>query len=252
MKSLIAILTDYGLRDGFVGALKGVTLSINPEVQIVDLSHQVRPFDILEGALILKAHYSYFPKGTVFLCVVDPGVGSERMPVAIRSGNYFFVGPNNGIFDLALRSMGKQIECYRIERFTLPRVNETFHGRDVFAPVAAHISKGLPINEVGNPVSYTYILDWKEPKEDGDVLWGEVVYIDHFGNCVTNLPCGRYVEAYFRDMTIRVVPYFLKAEKGEPAMVCGSFGFMEVFLPMDNLHEKFKVLKGERVGVKKV
>ncbi len=102
---VIALLTDFGTSDGFAGAMKGVILNINPGVQIVDISHDIEPFDILGGALLLKAHYSYFPKGTVFIAVVDPGVGSERKPLAIKCGDYFFVGPDNGIFDLVIKDL---------------------------------------------------------------------------------------------------------------------------------------------------
>jgi len=246
---VIAILTDFGTRDGFVGAMKGVILSISPEAKMVDISHEVEPFDVLGGGMLLKAHYSYFPKGTVFLCVVDPGVGSQRLPLAVKGDDYYFVGPHNGLFDLTLREL-RDVRAFRIENFTLPRVNQTFHGRDVFAPVAAHLSKGIPIQEVGSPVDYNFCLEWEEPKEGGDILWGKVVYFDRFGNCITNIPCGQYEYGVFRGERLRVVSYFLQAQEGKPALVCGSFGFMELFLPMENAKERLKVQKGERVGVK--
>ena len=249
MGGVIAILTDFGTKDGFVGAMKGVILSINSEAKIVDISHHVEPFDVMGGALILKAHYSYFPKGTVFLCVVDPGVGSERLPIALKTRDYYFVGPNNGIFDLALREQ-EDIRAFRIERFSLPRLNNTFHGRDVFAPVAGHLSRGVPIEEVGTPVEYKFSLEWEEPEEEGGILWGKVVYFDRFGNCITNIPCGNYEYGIFRSQRLKVVSYFLEAEREKPALVCGSFGFMELFLPMESAKEKLRVERGEMVGVK--
>ncbi|MEJ5339631.1 MAG: SAM-dependent chlorinase/fluorinase [Aquificaceae bacterium] len=246
------MLTDFGLKDGFVGAMKGVILSINPEVQLVDLSHQVEPFNILHGALLLKAHFSYFPAGTIFLCVVDPGVGSERLPLVVVSGSYTFVGPYNGLFDLALRSIGETPRAFRIEKFTLPRINETFHGRDVFAPVAAWLSRGVAPEEVGSPTDYRFKLQWQEPEDRGDEILGSIVYFDSFGNAITNIPCGRYVEGYFRGERLRVVSYFLEAEMGKPALVCGSFRLMEIFLPMDNLRERLGVHTGEEVMLKKL
>lgn len=248
---LVAILTDFGLEDGFVGAMKGVILSVNPQAQIVDISHQVEPFNVLHGALLLKAHFSYFPEGTIFLCVVDPGVGSQRLPLVVKAGKYTFVGPYNGLFDLALRELKVKPQAFRIEKFTLPRKNETFHGRDVFAPVAGWLSRGLAPEEVGSPVEYHFSLQWEEPQEVENTLIGKIVYFDRFGNGITNIPCGNYEEGYFREKRLRVVSYFLEAEKGVPAVLCGSFGLMEVFLPMDNFREKLGAKVGEKVILKK-
>ncbi|WP_323700021.1 SAM hydrolase/SAM-dependent halogenase family protein [Pampinifervens diazotrophicum] len=249
----MAILTDFGLRDGFVGVMKGVILGINPEVQLIDISHEVEPFNILHGALLLKAHFSYFPKGTIFLCVVDPGVGSERLPIVVSSGGYTFVGPYNGLFDLALKNIEDKPKAYKInmEGFALSRINETFHGRDVFAPIAGWLSKGLAPQEVGSPIEYQFKLPWEEPEDMGDTVLGKILYFDRFGNGITNVPCGRYKEGYFRGQKLRVVSYFLEAEKGKPALVCGSFGLMEVFLPMENLKEKLGVRVGESITLKK-
>ncbi len=252
MRRVVAILTDFGTKDGFVGAMKGVILSINPEVQLVDISHEVEPFNVLEGALLLKAHFKYFPKGTIFLCVVDPGVGSERLPVVIEGGGYFFVGPMNGIFDLAIKDTRCKPKAHRIENFTLPRVNQTFHGRDVFAPAAGWLSRGVPLEKVGSPVEYSFSLNWVEPEDRGEEIWGRVLYFDRFGNCITNIPCGEYSVAYFRGQELPVISYFLKGERGKPALLCGSFGFMELVVPLGNAREVLKVSLGEVVGVKKL
>lgn len=250
MNSLIAILTDFGTRDGFVGAMKGVILSINPHAKIVDISHEVEAFNILHGALILRAHFSYFPKGTIFLCVVDPGVGSERLPIVVKTKEYIFVGPYNGIFDLAIKSMGGGIEAYKIERYTLPQISQTFHGRDIFAPVAAYLSKGIDPKEVGSPIKYRFSLDWEEAKVEEDFIKGKVIYFDRFGNCITNIPCGNYVEGVFRSSVLKVVSHYLEADKAMPALICGSFGLMELFIPMDSAKESLKIHLGEEVCVK--
>ncbi|MDQ7038772.1 MAG: S-adenosyl-l-methionine hydroxide adenosyltransferase family protein [Aquificota bacterium] len=248
---LVALLTDFGTGDGFVGAVKGVILSVNPEVRIVDISHEVEPFNILEGALILKAHYRYFPEGTVFLAVVDPGVGSERRPLALRCGVHFFVGPDNGIFDLAVEDIGEDPEAVLIEneKFTLPRVNNTFHGRDIFAPVAAYITRGVPLKEFGRSVSYERRLKFPRVTAEGKKVVGEIVYFDRFGNGITSIPCGDYSYGVFRGEKIKVVPYFQAGEKGKLSLTCGSFGFMELFVPMENAKERFRLRKGEEVVV---
>jgi len=245
----IALLTDFGTGDGFVGAMKGVILSINPGVQIVDISHEVEPFDILEGALLLKAHYKYFPTGTIFVAVVDPGVGSERKPVALRVGDYFFVGPDNGIFDLVVKELKGPPSAVVLEneKYQLPRVNNTFHGRDIFAPAAAYLSKGVPLKEFGREIDYEPKLNFPEAEGEGKKLRGEIIHFDRFGNAITNVPCGNYSHGEFRGERLKVVPFFQVGEEGGLNLICGSFGFMEIFTPMANAKEEFDLKIGEEV-----
>jgi len=243
----VVLITDFGLRDGFVGALKGVMLSINPNLQIVDLSHEVSPFEILEGALLLKAHYRYFPKGSIFVGVVDPGVGSQRRGMILETDNYLFVGPENGLFDLVLKEEGN-FRAYEIgEKYTLPRKNNTFHGRDVFAPVAAHLSLGVKPSEIGRKVNYRFFLNYPKPINEGDKVIGEIVYFDRYGNAVTNVPCGNFRGGIFRGESFKVVPFFLAGERDKLNSTCGSFGLMELFVPQDSARERFSLKKGERV-----
>ncbi len=250
METLIAMLTDFGTKDGFVGAMKGVILGINPKARIVDISHHVEPFNVMHGALLLKAHFSYFPKGTIFLCVVDPGVGSERLPLIVVSGDYTFVGPYNGLFDLALRDIGDKPRAYKIEKYTLPRISSTFHGRDIFAPACAHLSKGVKPEDFGKPVDYQFMLPWEEPREEEGYIIGKVIYFDHFGNCITNIPCGTYERGILRGKSLRIASHFLEVDT--PALICGSFGLMELFIPMESAREKLGVDLGEEVRVKVV
>ena len=245
---MIVLLTDFGERDGFVGAIKGVILSINPSATFVDLTHHVQPFNIKEGALILKAHYRYFPKNSLFLCVVDPGVGSERKGVVVRCGDYTFVGPMNGIFDLALKDIAKPVECYLIENFTLPRINQTFHGRDVFAPVCGYLSRGVPLDWVGSRIDYEFLLDWEEPERFEGGIKGKVVYFDRYGNAITNVPCHKYAKVLFREQTLKVVSHFLEGEKRKLNSLCGSFGYMELFVPMNSAKDAFGLKLGEEVS----
>ena len=244
----MVFLTDFGTADGFAGVMKGVALGINPELSFVDLTHEVAPFDILGGALILKAHYRYFPKGTIFVGVVDPGVGTERKAIAVRTPNYFFVAPMNGLLDLVLREE-KPLEVVELTnpKYRLKAVNNTFHGRDTFTPAGAYISRGVPLKELGKPVKYRYLLRFPKPKKLPKRVIGEIVYFDRFGNAVTNIPCERFRYCLFRNRKGRYVRAFLEGERNKPNFTCGSFGFVEVFLPMDSFRERFNPKRGERV-----
>ncbi|NPA41477.1 MAG: SAM-dependent chlorinase/fluorinase [Aquificae bacterium] len=245
----IALLTDFGTQDGFVGAMKGVIQSINPGVPVIDLSHEVQPFNVPEGALLLKAHYRYFPPGTVFVAVVDPGVGSERKPIAMRLGEYFFVGPDNGIFDLVVREFEGPPSVVILEnkKLQLPKPNNTFHGRDIFAPAGAYISRGVPLEEFGRSIEYKCRLNFPEVRREKECLIGQIIHFDRFGNAITNIPCGEYSHAEFRGEKLKIAPYFQAGDKEKLNAVCGSFGFMELFVPTESAREKFKLKEGEEV-----
>ena len=248
---VVALLTDFGSKDGFVGAVKGVILSFNPSATLVDITHEVEPFNILEGSLILKAHYRYFPKGTIFLCVVDPGVGSERKALALTGGDYTFVGPDNGIFDLVVEDLENSVRVFSIEnpKFMLPRINSTFHGRDVFAPAVGLLSRGLPPQELGPEINYTKRLNFPAIEKQGRFLVGEIIYFDRFGNAITNIPCGEYKRALFRDLDLRIVDHFLQGKEGELCCVCGSFGFLEIFVREASAKDMYGIVKGEKIRV---
>ena len=244
----IVLLTDFGERDGFAGVLKGVILSINPLAFPVDLTHYIESFDILGGALVLKAHYRYFPKGSIFVGVVDPGVGTKRKAIAVKTENYFFVGPMNGLFDLVLKEE-KPLEVVELTnpKYRLKAVNNTFHGRDIFAPAAAYISKGTPLRELGKPIKYRFLLDFPKAIRKPKRVIGEIVYFDHFGNAITNIPCSRFKYCLFRGFKAKFVKNFLSGSKEKPNSICGSFGFVELFIPKGSFKEIYKPKRGERV-----
>ena len=190
--SIITLTTDFGLKDGNVGVMKGVILAIAPEVQIVDLSHQISPQNIREAAFVLHRSAPYFPDGTIHLVVIDPGVGTARRPLAGRLGSQYFVGPDNGLITLWLRDMeekGLSAEFFHLDQqyYWLEKVSHVFHGRDIFSPVAAHLASGVLLAEMGTAITDPICLDFPQPKRTTNGWRGEVVYLDSFGNIATNL-----------------------------------------------------------------
>jgi len=244
----LVFLTDFGTSDGFVGAMKGVALAINPNLQLVDLSHEVEPFNVLEGALLLKAHYKYFPKGSIFVAVVDPGVGTKRKPIAVKTKNYLFVAPMNGLLDPVLEEE-KPLKVVEItnKRYMLKAVNNTFHGRDIFTPAAAHLSRGVPIENLGREIKYKKLLKFPKAKKLPKKVVGQIIHFDRFGNAITNVPCGRFRYCSFRNQKGKYVKAFLYGKPNRPNFTCGSFGFVEVFVPKGNFKEIFNAKRGERV-----
>src|SRR5262245_28139236 len=186
---IITLTTDFGLSDPFVGMMKGVILGIAPNAQLVDLTHEVHSYDILEAALIVEASYRYFPSGSVHVIVVDPGVGSERRPMAVAANGHIFVGPDNGVLSLVLDGNSAEARVYEItnQSFFRGPVSRTFHGRDIFAPVAAHLVRGTPIESVGRPILDFVKSPFPTPRLQAGKLSGTVLRIDKFGNIITNL-----------------------------------------------------------------
>ncbi len=188
MKGIITLTTDFGIIDPYVGAMKGVILSINPFVNIIDITHEICPQDIIGGAFAISQAYPYFPAGSIHVCVVDPGVGGKRSPIAIKTERYVFVGPDNGIFSFVLERE-RVLGCISLTNrdYFLDDISPTFHGRDIFAPAAAHISKGVGLYKLGIPVDNPFMLNIPKPSVSADAVIGEVLYIDHFGNLITNI-----------------------------------------------------------------
>lgn len=185
---IITLLTDFGTRDAFVGIMKGVILGIAPQAQIVDLSHDVPPQDILTGALTLRSAVPFFPPGTIHVAVVDPGVGSQRRAVVVETQDAFFVGPDNGLLSLTAppESTVRVVHLTNTQYF-LPRLSPTFHGRDVFAPVAAHLSHGISTEVLGPAIPSIEQLSLPAVERTDTQLTGNIIAIDHFGNLITNI-----------------------------------------------------------------
>jgi hypothetical protein len=236
---VISLMTDFGIKDGNVGVMKGVIWGIAPGVQISDLSHMIRPQNIREAAYILARSVAYFPKGTIHVVVVDPGVGTARRPMAAHIGDWFFVGPDNGIITLWLERAENEHwerEFVHLDKpeFWLSDVSHVFHGRDIFSPVAAHLANGTPVREMGSAFSNPVLDPFPGPQRTADGWRGEIVHIDHFGNIASNIRVEHLGEA-LRNMeriTVRVkgvvirgmVDTFGERPAGELVALLGSTG----------------------------
>jgi S-adenosylmethionine hydrolase len=191
--TVITLLTDFGLSDGYPGVMKGVIWKIAPNVQIADISHAIKPQDIYHGALALSRTAPFFPPGTIHIAVVDPGVGTQRRPIGLHLGEHYFIGPDNGLFTSVLEhaeSQGNTIQAFHLDQssYWLPDVSRVFHGRDIFAPVAAHLARGIPLEKMGSIIHdpIRLVIPHPEPIQGGG--WrGHIIEIDTFGNLATNI-----------------------------------------------------------------
>jgi S-adenosylmethionine hydrolase len=256
---LITLLTDFGERDYFVASMKGVILNINPHARIVDLSHHVTPHDVADAAYLLKSCYRYFPDGTIHVAVVDPGVGTQRRPLLVSSSRYFFIGPDNGLFTHVYQDENS-IEVRHIEnrQYRLDSDGATFDGRDLFAPAAAWLTKGQPIGSFGRLVPNYERLPILEPTWDKHVMAGQIVYIDRFGNLISNVTAYHLKEVrgltkrepYIRigGLTIEgMVRSYGEGSPDQPQALINSNGYLEVFLKEGRAADRMNAVRGARV-----
>jgi len=236
----IALLTDFGSRDGYPGVMKGVILGIAPGAALVDLTHEIAPQDVAGAAWVLHTAWRYFPLGTIFLCVVDPGVGSTRRPIALAASGRLFVGPDNGLFSYVLAAAPPD-EAVALDdpRFHLPHPSATFHGRDIFGPCAAHLARGIPLGKLGSAIAMTSLVTFVLPRPvwQGDMLHGQVLHVDRFGNLITDVagalaaallatPSARLAVAG-RDISARAHT-FAEGPEGEPFLLADSSGHLAI------------------------
>ncbi len=260
---MITLLTDFGYRDHYVASMKGVILSIAGDVTIVDISHGVPKFDVRAAAYVLGCAYKYFPPGTVHVVVVDPGVGTKRRAIAVRSKHYTFIGPDNGVLMLAALNDGLQkVVSIENRKYMLPRVSHTFHGRDIFAPAAAYLAKGVPLEELGPEINDYLVPEFAKPMVRRGEAEGEVIYVDDFGNCATNIRerdleilganYGDELELNVSGRTLRVklLPSFGWAKPGEPLLLINSEGFLEIAINLGNASSSLGIKPGEKVYVR--
>lgn len=234
---VVTLLTDFGLHDPYVGIMKGVILSRAPMATIVDLTHGIPPQQVALGALALRSAVKFFPAGTIHVAVVDPGVGSQRRAIAVRTGVHIFLGPDNGLLALAAPAEERREvrELTNAGLFCHP-VSKTFHGRDIFAAVAGHLAAGVPFANVGPEVTDIVELDLPAPSASGNVVRGQVLYVDHFGNLVTNfdpqsLSCFAAGRVWFRirnSWVYGIVSTYADLPPGATGALFGSWGLLEI------------------------
>ena len=256
---LITLLTDFGLEDPYAGMMKGVILSVNPDARLIDISHHVKAGSITGAAGIIREAYPYFPEGTVHVTVVDPGVGSKRRAIILLAQSHLFVGPDNGIFwpIINVHQNAKIIHITEAKYF-LPDVSSTFHGRDIFAPVAAHLSKGVDPLEMGPVISDPVKLQIPAPHQEGDTLYGQVVNVDHFGNLITNIH-RKEIEEFTGSKTpvIRleellmegICEIYAECGKGEILSLFGSSGYLEIAVNQGRASDLLRLDKTAIIGL---
>jgi len=234
---ILTLTTDFGLSDHYVGVMKGVILARCPQARIVDLTHDVTPYEIPEAAYSIAQAYRYFPRRTVHVVVVDPGVGTSRRPILVEAAGQFFIGPDNGVFTMIYAREKHKVRAVTNTRLFLEPVSHTFHGRDVFAPVAASIAKGLPPARAGKPVGDYLRLNFDQPLRTGKRTWqGRILKIDRFGNIVTNLHRDQFPDLEQRARELVIGPHhigamaanYLECAPGQLFLIFGSGGFLEV------------------------
>ena len=243
---LITLLTDYGTDDAYVGAMKGAILSRNPKAVIVDVTHSVRPYSILQGAFLLDSAWRSFPAGTVHVAVVDPGVGSARRAVAFRAGDHALVGPDNGLFTFLSEPISEMVDLA-----VPPEAASTFHGRDVFGPAAALIAAGEPLEALGTVSTAPVIrLDEAWAKKVGEAWRAQVLHCDHFGNVISNLPLRALARiTAVNGARVRTVETYDDAQRGELVALVGSSDRIEFALKQGSAAERMHTGPGETLLV---
>lgn len=275
-RPIVTLLTDFGEQDEYVGAMKGVILNIAPDCQLVDISHQVKPQDIRQAAGFLDNIYTYYPRHTVHIVVVDPGVGSDRKPIALETAHGVFVAPDNGVLTL-VNNRENKLRAFLLDKpeYWLPSPSTTFHGRDIFSPVGAHLASGVPIEKLGSPLKSITLFTEAELTISPSVIKGEVVRIDRFGNALTNIAPVHWVDAgtleietepsvkqgklRFKAASARtscgwhtvngIQRTYSESPAGQPLVLVGSSGELEIAINMGNASDRFAIQVGSPVTV---
>ena len=260
-RPIVALLSDFGTRDHYVGTMKGVVLGVCPEAVLVDLGHEIPAHDVLAGALELAAAYRYFPPGTIFVAVVDPGVGSARRGIAAEAGDYKFVAPDNGVLTAVLReSPPRRVVELTERKYARPTVSRTFEGRDRFAPAAGWLARGVGLASLGRPLTDYRTIELPEPIVSETSIVAEVLRVDRFGNLVTNID-RRIFERFAQDGALaiaagphpvaRLVATYDEASGGEPVALFGSTDHLEIAVRSASAAERLALGRGAPVVVRR-
>ena len=261
-RPIVALLTDFGTKDHYAGTLKGVVLSICPEATLVDIGHDIPAHDVLAAALELAACYRYFPAGTIFLVVVDPGVGSARRGIAADIGDYRFVAPDNGVLSAVfVDSPPKKVVELTERKYSLPTVSRTFEGRDRFAPAAGHLAKGVALMSLGKSIKSFQTIDLPRSAVTGSILTGQVVRVDRFGNLITNIDrrafeqfaAGGSIAVTIGERDVpRIVATYAEAPAGELCALFGSTDHLEVAINAGDAARTLSLGRGAPAAVRLV
>jgi S-adenosylmethionine hydrolase len=263
--TVITLLTDFGIEDEYVGVMKGVILAAHPQATVVDLSHQIAPHDVRQAAYMLQASYRYFPEGSIHVAVVDPGVGTGRKILALRKDSHVFIAPDNGVLSLILETGGiESVVAVENDDFFLKPLSRTFHGRDIFAPVAAHLAGGLPFSRLGaeiNPNQLVRLAIARPCISNKQEIIGNIVAIDHFGNLISDIDAemlrevagdlpGRALCVQVSGRSIRGISDAYEADdSGGPVALIGSRGCLEIAVYRGSAHQAFQAHVGDSLKV---
>jgi len=261
VNGIITLTTDFGTMEPYAGIMKGMILTSNPDARIVDLTHEIPAHDVVNASFMLVRTYMHFPGGTIHIAVIDPGVGGERKNIAVLTTNFIFIGPDNGIFTLVL-TKEKIVEIREIRRppFLLKKVSDTFHGRDVYAPCAGHLSAGKNFFDIGPEIKHLKRLEYPRISQEGNELKGEIVSIDSFGNMITNITVPalqrfagkRRLEIYFgAERFFKIMHRYTDVSPGMPLVLYGSSGYLEVSMNEGRASSYFMTSVGSTITIRR-
>jgi len=258
-QSIITLITDFGLQDGYAGVMKGVIANINPSVNVIDISNNIGPQNIFQAAYVLNSSYTYFPKGTIHVVVVDPGVGSDRKIICLKTDDYLFLAPDNGVLSfIAAKEESPSIREVTNGKYFLQKISNTFHGRDIFAPVAAHLSKGVNHKELGERIDKINKIDLPKPilSPDGK-LTAEIIYVDSFGNLITNvnqevidrmkIGTERVSITMGRRRINGICSSYTDVGDNEALAIFGSSGYLEISVNLGSAGDVLKLKSGDKL-----
>lgn len=258
---VITLMTDFGTNDHFVGVMKGVILNINPKVRIVDITHAIPPQDVHSAAFLLDSTYRYYPDGTIHVIVVDPGVGSRRRGIICQTDTAYFVCPDNGILSYVLgNDTAHRLVALSNSDYWLPEVSNTFHGRDIFAPVAAHLSRGISLRQFGDAANGVVRLPIQMPQVTKSTLVGSVIWVDHFGNLITNLTSdmlesfgmeNSFVIRAGKAEICRLNCSYAESKKGECLAIIGSSGYLEISVNQESAAQVLGLKRDDVIEIHK-
>jgi len=263
-RPIITLTTDFGLKDPFAGLMKGVILGINPKAMITDITHHIERHNIFEASQALSMSYHFFPPTTIHLAVVDPGVGGKRRPILVATDSHYFIGPDNGIFTPVFgKTEDQYLKVFHItaSHYFLPMSGSTFHGRDIFAPVAAWLSKGVDSYKFGEEIKDYVTISFPKTEISEDSISGEIVSIDNFGNAITNITreemsmltsmdsCDKF-RIHYNENHMPLVNFYSENESSAASAIINSFGHLEIFVYRENACHRLNIRIGDKVSVK--